>query len=114
MPIHEAPNDGMVSVGICTRCQRDLIQEGDVLGCPECGEKVSISNLHAALRLKIDRSRPVPKATSSAGVGTTARATNPSGMAWGQTGAVRFPFAKKSPIGSFVELLNELRRNERK
>jgi len=35
-------------------------------------------------------------------------------MAWGQTGAVRFPFAKKSPIGSFVELLNELRRNERK
>ena len=125
--MHEAPNDGMVSTGICTRCQRDLVQSGDTLGCPECGEKVSISTLHARLRLKIDRTRPTPKENlnvgvggptahvpNSPGMGTTASATGTSGPALGRTKEAWSPITKKSPIGSFTELLNELRRIERK
>ena len=57
MSLHDAPDDGLKSSGICTRCQQDLIQVGDALGCPVCGDKVLISVLHAGLRLNAPRSR---------------------------------------------------------
>jgi DNA-directed RNA polymerase subunit RPC12/RpoP len=50
-------DDGLTSSGICTRCQQDLIQVGDTLGCPECGDHVLISVLHTVLRLKAPRAR---------------------------------------------------------
>ena len=115
MPIHEALNDEMVSTGICTRCQQDLIQIGDTLGCPVCGESVSISRLHAAFRSKIDRFfDPQPRPKPNANVGASSFTNYPSSAAWGRTGAVKFPFPKKFPIGSFTELLNDLRRREGK
>jgi hypothetical protein len=67
------PEKPLVSTGICTRCQQDLVLIDDVLGCPVCGAAVRVSAIHADLQARL-----------SIAVGRTAHVSGDKGVGWGQ------------------------------
>lgn len=53
----------LISTGVCGKCKQQLVQEGDILRCPGCGEKLSLALLHAAVRLRVPFPGSFPSAT---------------------------------------------------
>lgn len=58
---NSSPSDGILAVqmsttdvkGICTKCQQELVRDGDLVKCPVCGESISVNLLEATQRLKV-------------------------------------------------------------